>query len=161
MPRLAALVLATALATTSTRPASAQPPAAPRAADAGPEVRLTVFRNPATGIEVKQARLAVFVGFYPTILRLNPEEPQKTTTWMRAGVTVYAQPTGPTVYATLSGMWSLQSGWRHGLLTELGARAPMGDRVAGRLGAAVLTTFDGRVRLNPTVGLDVRLSGGR
>ena len=31
----------------------------------------------------------------------------------------------------------------------------------GRLGAAVLTTIDGEVRVNPTVGMDVRLGGTR
>jgi hypothetical protein len=33
--------------------------------------------------------------------------------------------------------------------------------VNGRLGAAVLTTFDRQVRVNPTIGLDVKLGAAR
>jgi hypothetical protein len=145
---------------TIARPLAAQAPGV-RPPEDDSELRLTIFRNPATGLEYRRAHLAVFVGFYPTVLRLNPSDEQKNTNWIRVGMTYYVQPTGRTMYATVSGVFSLQSGWRDGLLTEIGGRLPFGDRVAGRLGAAVLTTLDGRVRVNPTVGLDVRLTDRR
>ena len=58
-------------------------------------------------------------------------------------------------------VWSLDDRWRSGALTEVGFRGRLLGRVNGRLGAAVLTTLDRQVRVNPTVGLDVRLGARR
>ena len=68
---------------------------------------------------------------------------------------------GASPYVSPSLVWSLDSEWRSGALTEVGFRGRLFRRVNGRLGAAVLTTLDRQVRVNPTVGLDVRLGAGR
>jgi hypothetical protein len=135
--------------------------AAASAGRADYEARLTVFRNPASGVEVRRNHLAIFVGFYPTILRRSDAESKHNTNWIRYGVTYYSHTTGPSVYATISGMWSLQNDWKNGVLWDAGVRYPFGDRVAGRLGVAALTTTDGLVRVNPTVGFDVPLKRWR
>jgi hypothetical protein len=52
---------------------------------------------------------------------------------------------------------SLDDDWDNGILTELGLRFPIFPRASLRGGVGVLRTFDGETRVNPTVGLDVRL----
>jgi hypothetical protein len=52
---------------------------------------------------------------------------------------------------------SLDDDWDNGILTELGLRIPVFSRASLRGGVGVLRTFDGETRVNPTIGLDVRL----
>jgi hypothetical protein len=52
---------------------------------------------------------------------------------------------------------SLDDDWDNGILTELGMRIPAFSRASLRGGVGVLRTFDGETRVNPTIGLDVRL----
>ncbi len=121
------------------------------------ELRLTVFRNPATGLELKHARIGVFVGFYPTILRRTAADEMRNTNWIRTGVSVWSHSTGPALYASVSAMVSLTDGWKNGVLFDVGGRYPIGERFAGRLGVAVLQTTDKLTRVNPTVGFDIPL----
>jgi hypothetical protein len=52
---------------------------------------------------------------------------------------------------------SLDDDWDNGVLTEVGVRFPLFARASLRGGVGVLQTFDGETRVNPTIGLDVRL----
>lgn len=148
----AALILTTLLAT---RPASAQDNPVNR--DSG--LHLTIFRSPATGVEWRSGHAGIHAGFYPTIL--TRDGTSANTNFIRAGATYYAKPDGSTLYVTASAMFSLDRDWKHGALTEAGYRLKVYRTLHGRLGAAVLTTIDGEVRLNPTIGMDVRVGGGR
>lgn len=121
------------------------------------ELRLTVFRNPASGLEFRQARLAVSLGFYPTILRRTSADEMRNTNWIRVGVSAWSHATGPSLYASVSGMYALTKGWKSGVLLDVGGRWPISTYVAPRLGIAVLQTADGLTRVNPTVGFDIPL----
>jgi hypothetical protein len=52
---------------------------------------------------------------------------------------------------------SLDDDWDNGVLTEVGVRIPVFSRASLRGGVGVLRTFNGRTRVNPTIGLDIRL----
>lgn len=121
------------------------------------ELRLTVFRNPSTGLEVTHGRIGVSVGFYPTILRRTAADEMRTTNWIRVGVSVWSHASGPALYASVSGMYALTKGWRHGVLVDVGGRWPVTSYLAPRLGVALLQTTDGLTRVNPTVGFDIPL----
>jgi hypothetical protein len=122
-------------------------------------VYLTAFRSPATGIEVRSGHAAAFAGFYPTVLRKDGV--RANANFIRTGVTWYVRDSGATAYVSPSLVVSLGDTWKSGALTEIGFRGRLFSRVNGRLGAAVLTTFDKQVRVNPTVGLDIKLGGAR
>lgn len=149
--KLAALVVAILIA----HPASAQSTAASQ--ERG--VYLTVFRSPATGLELRRGHAAAHVGFYPTILSRNGSS--GNVNFIRIGGSYYLRPSGSTPYVSPSLLVSLDREWKHGALTELGFRATLYRTLHGRIGAAVLTTIDGEVRVNPTIGMDVRLGGAR
>lgn len=129
------------------------------AAPAERGVYLTVFRSPATGLELRNRHIAAYAGFYPTIISRDGE--QGNVNFIRAGATYYLRARGASVYASPSLVFSLDRDWSNGALTEVGFRGRLFSRVNGRLGAGVLTTTDGEVRVNPTVGLDVKLGAGR
>lgn len=148
------LLLATVLLLPALR-LDAQAPVAP--ADPERHLRLTVFRNPSTGLEYQQARFGVSVGYYPTILRRTSADEQRTTNWIRLGVSVWSHTTGPSLYASVSGMYALTKGWKNGVLVDVGGRWPVTSFLAPRLGVAVLQTSDGLTRVNPTVGFDIPL----
>lgn len=120
---------------------------------------LTVFRSPATGLELRTGHVAVHAGFYPTILRRDGE--QGNVNFIRAGATYYLKARGTSLYASPSVVFSLDRDWANGALTEVGFRGRLFNRVNGRLGVGVLTATDGEVRVNPTVGLDIKLGAGR
>jgi hypothetical protein len=122
-------------------------------------VYLTVFRSPATGLEVRAGHAAAFLGLYPTVI--GRDGARGTATFVRAGGTFYLKARGASPYVSPSLVWSLDDRWRNGALTEVGFRGRLLGRVNGRLGAAVLTTLDRQVRVNPTVGLDLRLGARR
>jgi hypothetical protein len=122
-------------------------------------VYATVFRSPATGIELRAGHAATYLGFYPTIISRDGK--RGNVNFMRAGVTYYMKDHGASAYVSPSLVWSLDRDWRNGALTEVGFRGRLFGRVNGRLGAAVLTTLDKQVRVNPTIGLDFKLGAGR
>lgn len=136
-------------------------PAALAQTAASPErgVYLTAFRSPATGIELRAGHTGGFVGFYPTVIARGGA--RDNANFVRAGATFYLKPRGAGPYVSPSLVWSLGRRWRNGALTEAGFRGGLYRRLNGRLGVAVLTTLDGPARVNPTVGLDIRLGGGR
>lgn len=136
-------------------------PIAAQTVPSSPErgVYLTIFRSPATGIELRRGHAAVHAGFYPTVLSRDGR--RGNTNFVRVGATYYVRARGSTPYITPSLLVSLDPNWKHGALTEVGFRATLYRTLHGRLGAAVLTTIDGAVRVNPTVGMDVRVGGSR
>jgi hypothetical protein len=99
------------------------------------------------------------VGFYPTVLRR--EGIRGNANFIRTGVTYYLRAQGASPYVSPSLVWSLDPEWQSGALTEVGFRGRLYRGLNGRLGAAVLTTLDRQVRVNPTVGLDIKLGGAR
>nr|MCU0636537.1 hypothetical protein [Gemmatimonadaceae bacterium] len=105
----------------------------------------------------RHARIGVSLGYYPTILRRTAADEQRTTNWIRLGVSVWSHATGPSLYASVSGLYALTRGWTSGVLVDVGDRWPISTYVAPRLGVAVLQTADGLTRVNPTVGFDIPL----
>lgn len=122
-------------------------------------LHLTIFRNPSSGLEYRRRAFAIHGGFYPTILKADGQSEGENTNFLRAGVSAYRRPSGFSHYASVALLVSLDDDWDNGIISELGIRVPFARRLAGRLGVGVLTSFDGEVRVNPTVGLDVRLGG--
>jgi hypothetical protein len=122
-------------------------------------VYLTIFRSPATGLEFRAGHAAAYLGFYPTIL--GKDGKRSNVNFIRAGVTYYARERGVGPYVSPSILWSLDRGWRSGALTEAGVRGPLFRGLNGRLGAAVLTTLNREVRVNPTIGMDLKLGARR
>ena len=130
-------------------------------ATAEPErgVYLTAFRSPATGLELRAGHVAAYAGFYPTVIRRQGK--LDNLNFIRAGATWYLKAQGASLYASPSFVVSLDRDIESGALTEVGFRGRILPRIHGRLGAAVLTTMDGIVRVNPTVGLDIKLGAIR
>ena len=122
-------------------------------------IYLTVFRSPSTGVEVRSGHAAGNLGFYPTVLRRDGK--RDNANFIRLGGSYYLNDRGSSLYVSPSIVFSLDKGWKHGALTELGLRGTLYRALSGRLGAGVLTTIDGQVRVNPTVGMDLKLGSGR
>jgi hypothetical protein len=135
--------------------AMSQTPSKPR--ESG--IYLTIFRSPSTGVEVRSGHAAANLGFYPTVLSRNGK--RDNVSFVRLGGSYYLKDRGSSFYVSPSIVLSLDESWKHGALTELGFRGTLYRALSGRLGAGVLTTTDGRVRVNPTVGMDLRLGRGR
>jgi hypothetical protein len=145
--------LALSLASSASAQESQQGPAA------SPEggLYLTAFRSPATGLEYRTGRFAIHAGYYVTILKTGEQTKGESTNFVRTGASFYLRPTGWTPYVSPSLVLSLDENWDNGVLTELGLRIPVLSRASLRGGVGVLRTFDGETRVNPTIGLDVRL----
>jgi hypothetical protein len=148
-----AFALALSLASSASAQESRQAPAA------SPEggLYLTAFRSPATGLEYRTGRFAVHAGYYATILEMGEQTKGDSINFVRTGASFYLRPTGWTPYVSPSLLLSLDENWDNGVLTELGLRIPVFPRASLRGGIGVLRTFDGETRVNPTIGLDVRL----
>jgi hypothetical protein len=120
---------------------------------------LTVFRSPSTGLEWRAGHAAVHAGFYPTVISRDGD--RGNANFARAGVTWYAKEQGNSIYVSPSFVWSLDRDWKNGALTEAGFRGRLYRGLNGRLGVGLLTSTDGEVRVNPTVGMDIKLGAGR
>jgi hypothetical protein len=143
------------LFTVLTRALSAQP-TQPSDTAARWRVTLTLFRSPGTGVQLSRGRLAVFAAHYPTVFRRDGAD--RTTHFVRVGVAAYASTRPSSPYVSLSLAPSLSSGWPMSGLIDAGWRQGFGSRVSGQLGAALLVAPSLRTsRINPTVGLGVRL----
>ncbi|MCU0647993.1 MAG: hypothetical protein MUF00_08360 [Gemmatimonadaceae bacterium] len=129
----------------------------PAAADSARwRVTLTVFRSPGTGLQISRGRLAVFAGHYPTVFRRGGAD--RTTHFIRVGVAAYARAHASSPYVSLSIAPSLTDGWPTSGLLDAGWRQGFTSRVSGQLGVALLVAPSLRTsRINPTVGLGVRL----
>ena len=122
-------------------------------------IYLTIFRSPSSGIEIRSGHAAVNLGFYPTVI--GKDGKRGNANFIRLGGSFYLNDRGSGLYASPSILFSLDKNWKHGALTELGYRGSIYRGLNGRLGAGVLTTVDGLVRVNPTVGMDIKLGRGR
>lgn len=118
---------------------------------------VTAFRSPATGLEFRAGRFAIHAGYYVTILKIGEQPKGANTNFVRTGASFYLRPGGWTPYVSPSLVLSLDDDWDNGVLTEVGFRVPVFSRASLRGGVGVLRTFDGETRVNPTIGLDVRL----
>ncbi len=152
---LAGFTFALALSVPSSASAQESQPTAPAAHENG--LYLTAFRSPATGLEYRAGRFAIHAGYYVTILKSGEQAAGENTNFVRTGATFYLRPAGWTPYVSPSIVISLDDDWNNGMLTELGLRIPVFSRASLRGGVGVLRTFDGETRVNPTIGLDVRL----
>ena len=92
-----------------------------------------------------------------TILKSGEQAKAENTNFVRTGASFYLRPAGWTPYVSPSIVISLDDDWDHGVLTELGLRIPVFSRASLRGGVGVLRTFGGETRVNPTIGVDVRL----
>lgn len=147
---LAAALLATAAPTFAQSAAPAQARRFSR-----PTVSATVFRNPATGIELRYGALAAHAGYYPTIIPRGGEN--RNTEFVRLGASVFLRDHGLTPYASAAYLVSLTDGWADSALLETGTLVPIVGPVDVRLGAGLMVPTDGeRVRLNPTIGASYR-----
>lgn len=126
-----------------------------------PQLYLTIFRNPSSGIELRFGQVGIHAGYYPTILKADGEPKGKNTNFIRVGTTVYSAASGTALYVSPSLAISLDKRFRSGVFTDAGVRGRIAGPVAGRLGVGMLNTFDGELRVNPTVGFDVRMGRPR
>ena len=147
--------VAFALALSVPSSALAQDSQAPASPEGG--LYLTAFRSPATGLEYRAGHFAIHGGYYVTILKLGEQAKAENTTFVRPGASFDLRPAGWTPYVSPSIVISLDDDWDHGVLTELGLRIPVFSRASLRGGVGVLRTFGGETRVNPTIGVDVRL----
>jgi hypothetical protein len=122
-------------------------------------IYLTIFRSPSTGVEVRSGHAAGNLGFYPTVLRKDGK--RDNANFIRLGGSYYLRDGGSSVYVSPSVVFSLDKDWEHGALTELGFRGSVYRALSGRVGVGVLTTIGGVVRVNPTVGMNLKLGRGR
>jgi hypothetical protein len=154
-------VLAGALTLTVTlllsSPAAAQDAAQPTSNAPERGLYLTTFRSPATGLEYRTGRFAIHAGYYVTVIKADGQPKGQNTSFVRTGASFYLRPAGWTPYVSPSLVISLDDDWDNGILTEVGLRVPIFSRAKLRGGVGILRTFDGRTRVNPTIGLDVRL----
>jgi hypothetical protein len=153
--RLAGLTFALALSLSPS--ASAQESQQAPAASPERGLYLTAFRSPATGLEYRAGRFAIHGGYYVTILKVGEHAKGENTNFVRTGASFYLRPKGWTPYVSPSVVLSLDDDWDNGILTEVGLRIPVFSRASLRGGVGVLRTFDGETKVNPTIGLDVRL----
>jgi hypothetical protein len=152
---LGAVTLAIAVALASPASAQIQEPTAATSAEGG--MYLTAFRSPATGLEYRSGRFAIHAGYYVTILKAGDQVKGESTNFVRTGASFYLRPSGWTPYVSPSVVLSLDDDWDNGVLTEAGLRIPVFSRASLRGGVGVMRTFNGHTRVNPTIGLDVRL----
>lgn len=136
-------------------------PAARAAAQRPPEhgLYLTVFRSPSTGLEYRAGRFGVHAGWYPTILKADGQDEGENTNFVRLGGTAYLRPSGISPFLSPAVLVSLDDDWSTSVLAEAGLRVPVTGRFSVRGGVGVLSDLKGEVRVNPTIGLDVRLGG--
>jgi hypothetical protein len=152
---LAGLAFALVLSLSPSASAQESQPAPAASAEGG--LYVTAFRSPATGLEYRTGRVAIHAGYYVTILKNGEQTKGETTSFVRMGASFYLRPAGWTPYVSPSIVLSLDHDWDNGILTEAGLRVPVFSRASLRGGIGVLRTFDGETRVNPTIGLDVRL----
>ncbi len=116
---------------------------------------VTIFRSPGTGLQLQRRHLALFLGFYPTVIKREGE--QRNTNFIRLGAAYYAAPDARTSpYASLAFAPSLTKGWSNSVIADVGVRRMFTTRFSGQIGVAVLHAPESKqTRVNPTIGLGV------
>lgn len=123
------------------------------------ELNLNLFRNPSIGLEYRLSDFAVHAGMYPTIISEDAAGNNRTTWFVRAGLTWFFL--GHSFYGQrpsefyLSGSYlrGLHHGRGNGAMAEGGYRWMVWRGLNVRLGAAVLLEPGQVVRVNPTPGI--------
>ncbi|MDX2261404.1 MAG: hypothetical protein SFU84_06860 [Gemmatimonadales bacterium] len=118
---------------------------------------LTGFRSPSTGLEFRLGSFGLHGGWYPTILEADGQNEGQNTNFIRIGVSAFLRSRGVTPYVAPALLLSLDDDWGNGVLSEAGVRVPVTRGFSLRGGVGVLTTFSGEVRVNPTIGFDLRV----
>lgn len=149
------LLAAIALVSAMILPASAAAQTAPASSEDG--AHITLFRSPATGLEYRCGRFGLHTGHYPTILKAEGQTIGENTNFIRTGASYYLGSGRWTLFVSPAVLISLDDDWDNAVLTEVGIRVPIFHRTSFRAGVGVLRTFDGVTRVNPTIGVDVRL----
>jgi hypothetical protein len=127
----------------------------------GRRVSVNIFRSPSTGLDYRVAdHASVHAGHYPTVLSIEGD--RENVNFVRLGGTFWLS-TGSGPYLSTGVAFSLERDvWDHSFANEAGYHQRLGSRLSARLGAILLTTTDlKRSRLNPTIGLSVRLGSRR
>jgi hypothetical protein len=127
----------------------------------GQRLSVNIFRAPSTGLDYRFSdHASVHAGHYPTVLSINGDN--TNVNFVRLGGTFWLS-TGSGPYLSTGVAFSMEpSVWDHSIANEAGYHQRLGSRVSARLGAILLSTTDfERTRLNPTIGLSVRLGSRR
>jgi hypothetical protein len=133
----------------------------------GRTLALHGFRNPATGIELRQASVGFVVGIYPTTVDSDPQGGFRTTWFAKAGILWYPfglsagglgrfEPyLGAFLVQGLGNEWNVAESILHGsgMTLDAGLRWALLGGLDLRLGAVLLAGFDGRLRWNPAPGI--------
>jgi hypothetical protein len=98
----------------------------------------------------------VHAGFYPTVFTVQGE--REFVNFVRLGGSYWLRPAASGFYFSTGVAFSFDPDtWDHSFANEVGYHQRLGSRWGARLGAIVLTTWDGSgSRINPTVGLGFR-----
>lgn len=133
----------------------------------GRQVVLHGFRNPVTGLEVREAAVGFVVGFAPNIVDTGRDGENRTTWFTKTGIFLYPfgvdtgsagrfEPyLGVSLVQGLGNAWNVSESVVHGsgVTFDGGLRwaSPVGLDL--RLGAVLLVGFDGRFNWNPAPGI--------
>lgn len=121
------------------------------------ELYLNFFRNPSIGPEVKFENFSIHTGYYTTILSKNEKGENVSTEFIRTGITLWPS---ENLYLSASHLFGVTREWKdqHGGIYELGLQAlVLSDRLALRLGVAVIPSERFGTKVNPTPGISLRL----
>lgn len=125
------------------------------------------FRNPVTGVELRQGAVGFVLGFYPTIVDSGPQGENRTTWFAKTGIFWYPfglnagelgllEPyMGASLVQGLGNAWNVSESVLHGsaLTFDGGLRWAFPGGLDLRLGAVLLVGFDGRTHWNPAPGI--------
>lgn len=124
------------------------------------EFSINGFRNPSVGLEYRYTSVSIHIGFYPTIVSTDNNGQNETTSFIRAGISLWFLPIGDRVnpssfYASLSFVRGLNKKYEgdNGLLADAGFRWMAWEGLNLRLGAALLASPGHKPKINPTPGI--------
>lgn len=124
------------------------------------EIGIVGFRNPSTGVEFRYKFVSVHAGFYPTILTEDGDGKGITSTFIRAGASVWFLPIGKqetpsSFYASLSYLQAMDATLpgQNGVIGDVGFRWFVYKGLNLRLGVAASYSEQKGWKLNPTPGI--------
>lgn len=133
------------------------------------EFSINGFRNPSVGLEYRYQFVSVHAGYYPTIVSENAEGDSETTSFIRAGASLWFLPVRlnkqepSSFYTSLSYLRGLDMDYRdeNALLAEGGFKWMVWKGLNIRLGVAALIADGHSVKINPTPGISWSFFPGR
>lgn len=117
---------------------------------------LNLFRNPSIGPELRVKYASLHTGYYPTNISKDSQGDNVTTEFIRTGLTLW--PTNY-LYFSASHLYGLTRDRKnkHFVIYEGGVQALVWkDRLALRLGVAVIPSDEFGTKVNPTPGISLR-----